>query len=75
MPNRDPLLSALGQRVRKLREAKNLTQEQLGEKAELEQFNAKTQRNTEVRRGFLKTTCHSVALCVHVQHGHRGLAG
>jgi transcriptional regulator with XRE-family HTH domain len=37
MPNSDPLLTALGQRIRELREAKSLTQERLGEKAELEQ--------------------------------------
>ena len=37
MPRRDPLLTALGRRVRSLREGESLTQEQLGEKAELDQ--------------------------------------
>jgi DNA-binding XRE family transcriptional regulator len=37
MPRRDPLLTALGRRVRTLRETQGLTQEQLGEKADLDQ--------------------------------------
>ena len=37
MPRRDPLLTALGRRVRALRETQGLTQEQLGEKADLDQ--------------------------------------
>lgn len=37
MPRRDPLLTALGRRVRALRETQSLTQEQLGEKADLDQ--------------------------------------
>ena len=37
MPRRDPLLTALGRRVRALRENQSLTQEQLGEKADLDQ--------------------------------------
>jgi transcriptional regulator with XRE-family HTH domain len=37
MPRRDPLLTALGLRVRELREAQGLTQEQPGEKADLDQ--------------------------------------
>ena len=39
MPRRDPLLTALGRRVRALRETQGLTQEQLGEKADLDQTN------------------------------------
>ncbi len=37
MPRRDPLLTALGRRVRALRVTQGLTQEQLGEKADLDQ--------------------------------------
>jgi transcriptional regulator with XRE-family HTH domain len=37
MPRRDPLLTVLGRRVRALRETQSLTQEQLGEKADLDQ--------------------------------------
>ncbi len=37
MPRRDPLLTALGRRVRGLRESQGLTQENLGEKADLDQ--------------------------------------
>ena len=37
MPRRDPLLTALGRRVRALRETQGLTEEQLGEIADLDQ--------------------------------------
>lgn len=37
MPASDPVLRTLGLRLRQLREARGLTQEQLGEKAELDQ--------------------------------------
>ncbi len=36
MPKRDPVLAALGQTVRRRREAKELTQEKLAEKAGLD---------------------------------------
>ncbi len=36
MPKRDPVLAALGQNLRRLREAKPLTQEKLAEKASLD---------------------------------------
>lgn len=37
MPKRDPILAAFGLRLRRWREAKALTQEQLAEKADLDQ--------------------------------------
>ena len=37
MPTSEPVLRALGLRLRQLREARGLTQEHLGEKAELDQ--------------------------------------
>lgn len=36
MPKRDPVLAALGQNVRRRREARELTQEKLAEKANLD---------------------------------------
>jgi len=36
MPKRDPILAAFGRNVRKRREAKQLTQESLAEKADLD---------------------------------------
>lgn len=36
MPKRDPVIAALGQNVRRRREAKSLTQEKLAEKTELD---------------------------------------
>jgi transcriptional regulator with XRE-family HTH domain len=37
MPKRDPVLAAFGLRLRQQREAKDLTQERLAEKADLDQ--------------------------------------